>query len=162
MILDRLEHSRLYAHLGDRIAAALAFLRHPETAAIEPPALGTENSLRIEICGSDVFALVQRYHTKSHDQAFWEAHRKYIDVQCVIEGAEAMGFAPLETMRIAQPYDDAKDFMKLTPRDSDALNFISVSAGSFAIFMPHDAHMPGLAIDGASREVKKIVVKVRV
>ena len=37
-----------------------------------------------------------------------------------------------------------------------------VAAGTFAIFFPHDAHMPGLCVDGAPVDVKKIVMKVRV
>lgn len=162
MILDSLSNASLYAGLGSRIAAAFAFLRQPQTVALEPAALGSHNSLRIDICGDDVFALVQRYETKLPTDTFWEAHRKYIDVQCVVEGIEMMNHAPLDSMRIVQPYDEEKDFMKLSPRENNAEpHVLRVAAGMFAIFMPHDAHMPGLAMNGVSSMVKKIVVKVR-
>jgi YhcH/YjgK/YiaL family protein len=163
MILDHLAHADRYRAMGDRIAAALDFLRRPETAVLEPKALGSEHSLRVEIDGDDVFALIQKYTTKSPCEAFWEAHCKHIDVQCVIEGAELMGHAPIEHMKVVQPYDDAKDYAKFQPMiDGAQTNHIRFDAGMFAIFMPHDVHMPGLAVDGLPAMVKKIVVKVRV
>lgn len=163
MILDHLAHADRYRALGDRIAAALDFLRRPDTAALEPKAHGTEHSLRVAIEGDDVFALVQRYATKSFIETFWEAHRTYIDVQCVLEGFEMMACAPLEGMKVIQPYDEAKDYCKLAERDATGpMSFVRVTAGMFAVFMPHDAHMPGLTMFGDPREVKKIVVKVRV
>lgn len=125
--------------------------------------MGSENSLRVEIIGDDVFALVQRYTTKPPSEAFWEAHRTYIDVQCVIEGEEMMSHAPLHMMEVFQPYDETKDFAKLIPTaNSPEPNWLRVSAGMFAVFFPHDAHMPGLAVDDTPHVVKKIVVKVRV
>lgn len=162
MVLDALAHADAYFGLGPRIAAALEFLSRPDTGALEPAAHGAANSLRIDIQGDDVFALVQRYHTKSPAEAFWECHRKYIDVQCVIEGSEMMRYAPLEAMKIIKPYDEAKDFTVVQPcYASLAVHEIRVEAGMFAIFMPQDAHMPGLHANGVSSLVKKIVVKVR-
>ena len=129
---------------------------------MKPPAEGSANSLRVDLQGDDVFALVQRYRTKSPEEGFWEAHRRYIDVQCVIEGAENMGCAPLESMRITQPYDAEKDYVMLAPRRPEDVNYVCVPEGMFAIFMPHDAHFPGLAVGGKIASVKKIVVKVAV
>lgn len=162
MVFDSLEHFECYKSLGDRIATALKFLRDPETASLEPPGFGTDHSLRHEIDGDNVFALVQRYRTKSPTDAFWEAHRLHIDVQCVIEGAEMMGCLPLNQSRVVRAYDSARDFTQLEPLPSKSPAFLSVRAGMFAIFFPHDVHMPGLSVDESPSDVKKIVVKVRV
>lgn len=162
MILDHLDHRASYARLGRRISQAMDFLRDPATLKLEPPALGPENRLRMMIDGDDVFALVQRYRTKPPVDAFWEAHRKYIDVQCVIEGVERMGCVNLDAMRVVKAHDADQDFAVLEPVNPHAANFIKVQAGSFAIFFPHDVHMPGLIAGVQPIEVKKIVVKVRV
>jgi YhcH/YjgK/YiaL family protein len=160
MILDSISNAHLYRGQSPGIACALDFLRSTEAQRLEPPAPGTENSLRHELRGDDVFALVQRYRLKHWRDAAWEAHRRYIDVQHVVEGVEAMGFAPLSLMREA-PYDAAKDLVKLEVR-KPGFCIIAVPAGHFAIFMPHDAHAPGIEYRGSALDVKKIVVKVRV
>ena len=163
MILDDLVRSDRYAGLVRGLREALEFLRTPEAAGLEPPAPGPENSLRVAIDGERVFALVQRSATRAAADSFWEAHARHIDVQCVVEGAEMLGHAPLARMRVVKPYDVERDLTVLAPAaDDDGVNWVRLGAGMFAIFFPEDAHMPGLSLPGAghSREVKKIVMKV--
>jgi biofilm protein TabA len=172
LILDTLANAHRYHALGKGIARALEYLAKPETARLEPKQPGAQNSLVRPIVGDDVYALVQRYRPQLRHKAFWEAHRKYIDVQCVFEGEETMGWAPLETMGVSKPYDAERDYVVLEPlrgtRDGDPHHthdhqqFFTLRQGMFAIFFPSDAHMPGLAPnDELAGEVKKIVVKVR-
>ena len=161
MILDTLDNASKYFALGERIAAALRFLQETDLSKLEPSAKGSENSLRVPIRGEDeIFALVQRYMPKKREDGFFEAHCKYIDVQYVAEGVEAMYHAPLSSMREKTPYDAMKDFavysLGFTPPST-----VHVGTKMFAIFMPHDAHKPGIAIKGLLGEVKKVVVKVR-
>lgn len=160
MILDRLANRAMYQGLHGGIVRALEFLASPQALALEPAAPGGE-STRFDIEGDDIFALVQRYRTKSPSHTFWEAHRKYIDVQFVAEGAEMMGWLPLDSTGIVQAYDEARDFVMLEPCAEHQASFMHVARGMFAIFHPHDAHMPGLALNGVEAAVKKIVVKVR-
>jgi biofilm protein TabA len=114
----------------------------------------------VEIDGEDVFAIVQSYETKQQKEApRFESHRKYIDVQYLLSGRELMGWAPLESVTVTEPYDDDKDILFGTaPANQSA--FISFTAGQAIILLPTDAHAPGLT-KGAPRPVKKIVVKVR-
>jgi len=86
-----------------------------------------------------------------------EAHRKYLDVQYVIEGEELMGYAPLGTQEILEPYKAENDIIFFKGEKS----FIKVSSGMFAIFFPEDVHMPGIRA-GKVSDVKKLVIKVRV
>lgn len=149
MILDRLENAALYFGLGGRIALALKSLSGTD--------LPRRPVGRYDLAGDDVFALVQHYDTKPRELGKWEAHRKYLDVQYVEAGVETMGYAPLGRMTITDPYDEEKDFLLFDGRG----DFVTVAAGSFAVFFPHDVHMPALAV-GSPAAVKKVVVKVRV
>ena len=67
------------------------------------------------------------------------------------------GNAPAERMKVIEAYDPAKDFTKLNGPGQ----FIEVAAGSFTIFMPHDAHMGGVLID-EPQIGRKIVIKLAV
>ncbi|MBK7541977.1 MAG: YhcH/YjgK/YiaL family protein [Candidatus Competibacteraceae bacterium] len=39
---------------------------------------------RHELAGDALFALVQDYHTKPQSEGFWEAHRRYTDLQFIV------------------------------------------------------------------------------
>ena len=160
MILDDLATSAAYDALGPRFAAGFEYLRRTNLAAVADG--------KYPIVGDDVFAIVQTYQSKLRSEGKWEAHRAYADIQYVINGAEAMGFAPLRMMRSQAPYDAERD---LEFFDGGPGEFFYVEAGEFAVFFPHDVHMPSLAIpkgqgpfDAGEYEVKtvkKVVVKVR-
>jgi YhcH/YjgK/YiaL family protein len=149
MITDTIEHASVYLPLSPRIATALRFLMQPDRAGVP---LG-----RHELNADRVFALVQEYTTKPAHECFWESHRKYIDVQFVAAGVELIGFSPVARMTVTKPYDPDGDFQVL---EGTGQSF-RLEANTFAIFMPHDAHMPCLAADRPS-PVRKIVVKVAV
>jgi YhcH/YjgK/YiaL family protein len=114
---------------------------------------------RVEIDGTNVYALVQSYNSKLEtENPRFEAHRKYVDVQYIVSGKEFIGWASLAALNEATPYNEEKDV--LHGRVSvDALTLTRLSAGQVALLYPSDAHAPGLA-DGESAPVKKIVVKI--
>lgn len=153
MILDQLINARLY-RLGDRFERGFEYLSAtnlPQTPDGKYP-----------IAGDDLFAIVQAYTTKPADQGRWESHRRYADIQYLIRGQERIGVrvVPPQTaardMPIATPYDDDKDIAFHT----GAGDLFTLTAGQFAVFFPHDIHMPSLALD-APAEVRKVVIKVR-
>jgi YhcH/YjgK/YiaL family protein len=150
MIFDTLQNAGHYHGLSPRMAIALQFLASPAALKL---ALG-----RQPIDGDILFAIVQEYQTQPASERFWETHRKYIDVQFIQIGVERMGYAPAEQMKVMKPYDAAKEFTMLEGEGQ----FIQVPAGSFTIFMPHDAHMGGVAVGAESQLVRKIVIKVAV
>ena len=147
MIYDTLQNAGSYHSLSPRLALALRFLTSPDASKLD---IGKH-----AVDGDEIFALVQEYRTQPPSERFWETHRRYTDIQFVQSGAERMGFAPAEQMKVIEPYDPAKDFTKLAGDGQ----FIEVAAGSFTIFFPHDAHMGGVAI-AQPQLVRKIVMKV--
>lgn len=147
MIIDLLSNVGLYAGLDRPLVVALRFLRETDLDALP---LGKH-----EIEGTRIFAVVAEYQTKPIEQAAWEGHRKYWDVQYVAAGVERMGYVNIERAKPRTPYDADKDLEFF----EGAGNFLTVHAGMFAIFSPRDVHMPGL-VAGGPTTVRKIVVKV--
>lgn len=123
---------------------------------------------RITVDGDRVYALVQSYETSPAPAGgpLLEAHRKYIDIQYIAEGVEAIGCAPTELLNVSAAYDPAKDVeFGTVPRAS--LTLVRLAAGQLALLWPEDAHAPKLAAAAGDApaqpaQVKKIVVKVAV
>jgi YhcH/YjgK/YiaL family protein len=149
MIHDLLENAGVYFPVSRRIADALKFLQSSDLLTLP---LGKH-----VIDGDQCFAMVQEYMTKTPDKAFWEAHRKYIDVQYIVSGVEAMGWAPIQQMTVLQEYNPEKEYTVL----QGSGQWVNLSPGAFVIFHPHDAHMGGIAI-AQPAQVRKIVIKVAV
>jgi YhcH/YjgK/YiaL family protein len=148
MILDTLDHRMQYASLGKSLADALDFLASQDFSSVAPG--------RIDLRGEALYALVQQYTTRPATQGAWEAHRRYIDIQYLVLGEERIFFSPLDRMQ-TQDYIPEKDFVPMTGRGM----LLDLSAGTFVVFFPQDAHMPGLAVD-MPVAVKKVVVKIRI
>jgi YhcH/YjgK/YiaL family protein len=149
MIIDQLKNACLYYGMSKKITTALKFL--------EENNLSRMSSGRYAVDGDEIFALVQNYMTKNREECKWEAHRRYIDVQFVLQGREKMGVSSLEKMEVTQDYDEETDVVFLEGEG----DFFNVPAGYFAIFFPDDVHMPGLAIDNPE-SVQKFVVKIKI
>jgi len=149
MIFDSIENAEIYYGLGERFKTAFEFLNKTDFNSI--------NDDRIEIDGENIFALPQRYETKNPENAAWEAHRKYIDIQYMISGAENMGFVKSCYLDILEDYDKEKDVEYLNGLG----DFVQVGEGEFVVFFPDDAHMPSLKIK-ENEEVFKVVIKILV
>jgi YhcH/YjgK/YiaL family protein len=147
MIVDLLKNADLYGGINSRLSIALKYL---QTTDLEKLQIGKH-----EIMGSEIFAVVSEYNSKSFGEAKWEAHQKYADIQVLISGEEKMGYAHLQTMKITESYNSEKDIVFLDGHG----DYINAKPGAFVIFFPHDAHQPGVAVNG-SIPVKKVVVKV--
>lgn len=109
--------------------------------------------------GDDVFALVLEGPSRPAQEVRFEAHRRYINIQCAIEGQEAIGYAPRGSLATIEPYDNVKDVEFFDAPASDTR--IALRPGRFAVFAPEDGHQPGCDLDGR-HTVRKVVVKVSV
>lgn len=148
MIATQLKDAHRQAPGADGFSRAFAFLRRTGLADLPDG--------KHPIDGERVFALIQRYETAAAPEPRFEAHRDYIDVQYVVGGSEVIGWAPLATVDISEPYDPGKDAcFGSAPRWTPVL----LGEGHLAVFWPEDAHAPRLAA-GAPGTVLKIVVKI--
>lgn len=89
----------------------------------------------------------------------YEAHRRHIDFQLVLQGGEAMEWIPVDALRSEGPYDAERDVVFYEDARVQGTQF-AVSAGWFAVFYPHDAHKPSLRWRDES--CRKLVVKIEV
>ncbi len=148
MIIDRIDNAHLYHAVNIKFKRAFNYIHEIDASSIADG--------KYEIDGGNMYALVQQYNTKLKEQGFWEAHRRYIDLQYIVQGVEGMGYANINHLQQGE-YDSTKDFLPLYG-DGD---LVTLRSGSFVLLMPEDAHMPGMAI-GSPAPVKKVVVKIAI
>lgn len=149
MIVDTLANAELYTSVHPGVGRGLAFLR-----SFDP----TTPDGRVDIDGDDVFALVQSYETEAAGDKSFEAHRVYLDIQFIVEGAEVIGVAPIGRLTATTEYDAEKDFLLF---DGDVASTpVLLLPGDFAVLFPEDGHKPGCC-HLENQPVRKVVVKVR-
>jgi len=160
MIADSIRNKEQYTGISSRLAHALDYVETLKTADFAVQTIDLE--------GKQVYAMYQSYTTESAEGRQYEAHRRYIDVQYVLEGEEVIMAADLDDMASRSEYDEEKDIQWFMPKavgdagtGAGTASTIHLKAGQFAVFFPQDAHMPKLS-GGTPGPVKKIVVKVAV
>lgn len=149
MIFDHMDNASLYLGLGERFAAAFAYLR-----AFTPEIADGKHLVE----GEDIFAAVQTYESAPAAERKWESHRRYADIQYIHSGEELIYHRDVSTLVVKTPYNLEKDYVIYDGPEDQAL---VMRAGNFAVFWPHDGHKPSCAL-GAPTPVRKVVMKVRV
>lgn len=128
----------------------------PEADRLRGLAVDRVEEIRLEE-GSVTFDQV--YRTRDRADCFFESHRKYIDIQFVLEGEEVIDVMSIGGLIVTEPYRDEKDLIKFA--DTLAGSRLRIRAGEAAIFFPEDGHMPGQFAESPGI-VRKTVVKVPV
>jgi YhcH/YjgK/YiaL family protein len=148
MILDQLAHAARYAAWHPGFAQGFAFLARPDLAEL---ATG-----RYELDGERVFALINRDPGRGRRGARLEAHRKYIDIQYLVDGSEEIGWRPLDSCRqVVEPYSPERDIGFFA---DEPLAWVTLPVGGFMIFYPSDAHAPLAATGDNVKAVIKVAV----
>ncbi len=100
-----------------------------------------------------IYAMVQEYTTICASEGRLENHKKYVDLQYIVEGVEQIGIA--FEGEITESYNEENDiaFFK-------GDNFLTtLREGDFTMLFPQDLHMPKIGNGGF---VKKVVAKIPV
>ena len=99
-----------------------------------------------------------KYFTKSENDKFWESHKKYLDVQIMINGTEKVAINDIRDMEV-KSFDEEKD---LTILEGDKAFDIIMKTGDVLVFFPNDVHKPELNVseNDDSGNIRKIVTKV--
>jgi YhcH/YjgK/YiaL family protein len=147
--IDKKEFAIHYHRDPQRWNKAFSFLAKKDLASTET---GTH-----EVDGENAYAIVSEYNTKNPEDADFESHKKYTDVQFIISGAEHIGLTDLSSTSPKIPYNEEKDIAFYNAENRELL---VAEPGTFFIFFPDDAHRPGMKID-ENLPVKKVVIKVR-
>lgn len=149
MIYDNLSNIDLYKGLSTDIYTGLLFLNQ-----VKPD---IENGTYL--LNSRVKAIVSEYETVLENECGYEAHKRFIDIQCVLKGEENVACLPIERLKETKPYSEEIDAVFYLADINLQPSILSLQHGYFAIFFPQDGHMPQLCED-EPQLVKKVVVKV--
>lgn len=150
MLVGTLNNLAPLAALGGNFETAARFLQGLDISSLEPK--------DYEIDGEQVFAMFCEVDLRPYDEAKPEAHRRYADIQLVLDGCEGMLYAPIDSLTVATPYSEEADVAFYeNPAEPSML---ALKAGEFAVFMPWDAHTPNSTV-GAHAHSKKLLMKVK-
>lgn len=86
-----------------------------------------------------------------------EAHRKFLDIQYIVQGQEVVGWAPVDTLTPSVPFSEEKDIGFYRGH----CDFLRIGEGYCYVAFPEDAHMPSRHLE-APNSYRKIVVKLKV
>ena len=105
MIKDRLEHASSYYGISENLKKGFEWLKNNDMQNIMDG--------KYVIDGDKLFANVQSYNTK--EDAPFEGHRKYIDIQYMIKGVEKIGVVDYKNCSTIENYNEEKDieFLKI-------------------------------------------------
>ena len=151
MIYDNLSNIDIYKGLSEDIYQGLIFLKQA-TPVIE---CGTYQ------LSSQVKAIVSEYETKRVNEYGLEAHKRFIDIQCLLSGEEKVSCSPIERLKETKPYSDEIDAAFYVEGVKAQSSNLILLPSYFAIFFPQDGHMPQLCLD-EPQMVKKVVIKVEI
>ena len=146
MIKDNIKNAKNYINISENLKKGFEWIENND--------LKTLPDGRYEIT-DNIYANVQTYMTK--DDAPYEAHRDYADIQYMIKGEENCGVCNYADCSVNEKYNKEKDIEFLSCDKNEEL--YNLKEENFFVFFPNDAHKPALKVN-QNAEVKKVIVKV--
>lgn len=150
MICDKISMLRSYAAYNEKFAIVADYLENNDLAALPEG--------RIDLEGG-VFLNVGGYYEPYAAGDKWEAHRRYADLQIVVDGDECMDCAALCDCTGEGEYHEEDDYLFYDMCEG-SITTIKAYPGTFAYFAPTDPHRPGIRYK--ADKVKKAVFKIPV
>ena len=150
MIVDKLENWQAHVSTHPLFPQAFSWLKSIDTSIADG---------KYQIAGDDLVASVNRYRTVPYAEKPWEAHRLFGDIQVVLAGEELCGHGSVNGLTVTRPYQPEKDVEKYAP-PAKPEHMIRLVPGVFAVFLPDDAHQPGVQVD-IPADIVKVVIKFR-
>lgn len=136
--------------MTEKFQQCLAFMKKEYT---QPMNDVTELQLNNQIT-----AHFQAYDTVAYKDIQFESHRKYYDIQFVLQGQEIIALSKPTELKVSTEYDEKNDIIFYD--DADKINSqLILKTGDFAILGVADVHKPKLVIT-SPEAVRKIVIKV--
>lgn len=148
MIKDNIKRAEMYYNLSENLKKGFEWIKNND---LENMPDGRYELDKIN------YANLQSYETK--DDAPYEAHRDYIDIQFMVVGEELSGVTDYSNCSTKEEYNKEKDIEFLINNENE--EFYKIKEDEFFVFFPHDAHKPAIKVD-TNKKVKKVIVKVHV
>ncbi len=146
MFATSINLAQKYDYLSTKFKKAYAWLSDND---IEKMADG-----RYDICDG-VFAMVQRYKPLPFEEARFESHFEYFDIQYIASGVESFGMALVSDCELEEE-DRSKDvaFYK-TPK---FYTMVNLKAKDFIVVPPEEAHQPRVRYQDETSEITKVLM----
>ena len=149
MVYDKIDNIENYKGLSEDIYEGLKFLKSATPELV----------CGVHEINPRVKAIVSEYETKAVNENGYEAHKKYIDIQYLLSGAEKVFCQPVEKLKETKPYKEDIEAAFYTANIQPIE--MELGNGYFAVYYPQDGHMPCLCVENPE-DVKKVVVKVKI
>lgn len=145
MIHAKLTDAKDYFGIHPRLDKALALLT--------PEFLATVGTERMELEGDKLFVTRYDYETKPEAETFFEAHRRYLDIQLMVRGSEGVGIAQADGL---EEFTQKGDFWGY---HGQAEQKLILKPGDFLAVFPGEGHQLKIEIE-KPESVSKVVFKV--
>ena len=148
MLFGNVEQLDLVPYISNKLRSIIS----------EAMALVNENEEgKFPLSDDETFVILVSAQTEPVAQRAAEIHKKYVDVQIVLQGEECFGYS---NRLAAEP-------AALTELDNDLLfideveqeNFVTLQANDFVVFFPDQIHRPLCAVN-QPQTVRKAIVKI--
>lgn len=151
MIKDKLANASQYMKLSPLLREAFAAVANTDWAHTPYG--------KIPVKGEDCWINYSLSPLKDWEDARWEAHDKYLDIQIVLKGCELMEVSDRALLTPADAYNPEKDVQHFTGEG----DLLTLRRGDFAILWPGDGHRPLIRPSDAAEDAAniKLVVKLR-
>lgn len=106
--------------------------------------------------GENLFVTKFHLETVPEEETFFEAHRKYLDIQVVIRGQERVQIAHPSTLTLTEHRDD---FYGYTGTGEQT---VVLRPGNFLIVFPGDAHRLKMPVEAPGEQFTRVVFKIKV
>ncbi len=146
MILSTLSQSDRYAALHPLFPRVFEYIRSTDLLSLAPG--------RYPIIDQQLFVIVENVPGRAREAAKLECHRRYIDIQLVLEGVDEMGWKALADC--TQPVSDYKEDIQFF--HDAAATWIATPSNAFCIFFPEDTHAPLVSVGNIRKAIFKIAV----
>lgn len=111
-----------------------------------------------EIAGTDIFARIMSYETKSVEECVIEAHDVYCDIQFTLVGGEGISIFSRDSV-VEVDKNEKNDFITFKEKDKPIV-VVRNMPGYFSLIHTYEAHRPQEKITKKGY-VKKGVIKIK-
>ena len=160
MIFDVFENAAVLKAISTEFAAAAEWLEQNagNLDALPPGRIEILPAKDSSDCLPDIYVNVEDTVLRPTDEALFERHRRYADIQVVVSGPEAFEVS-LGTLSSKVLYSETKDIEFLS--GAADLRGILIP-GQFVVYRAGEAHKPALRqVPDRPETIRKIVIKVR-
>lgn len=148
MIVANLTNKQEYYGIHPELDKALDYLT--------PEFLENASTEKTLLDGENLFVTKFHLETVPVEQTFFEAHKKYLDIQVVTRGMERVEIAHPDGLTLTE---EKGDFYGYTGQADQS---VILKPGNFLVVFPGDAHRLRLPVRKSGEPFTRVVFKIKV